>query len=82
MGKSYNLTNLTLYTAAAVNQVPARLFGGQEAHVLGMYILRSRFIFSKLIKVIASYMRVFFSWESYAYTTFKLNFLQADQGYS
>lgn len=44
MGMSYYLTNLTLSNATAVNQVPARLFGGQEAHVLGMYILLSNFI--------------------------------------
>jgi len=44
MRKSYYLTNFTLFNVIAVNQVPARLFGGQEAHVLGMYILFSNFI--------------------------------------
>jgi len=67
MGKSYYLTNLTLSNATAVNQVPARLFGGQEADVLGMYILLSNFIFSKLINVILTHMGVFLSWESYAF---------------
>jgi len=61
LGELLLLTNLPLSNANAVNQVPARLFGGQEAHVLGMYILLSNFIFSKLIKVKLTYMGVVLS---------------------